>query len=742
MARETKTFAVAGMHCASCASTIEKSLRGVAGVQSANVNFASEKVQVAYDSSRCSVDDMRQAIVAAGYEAAEDRGHDVAGSADEKNRGLRTLSIKVVMSLAVGLIIAWGSWPGLASTAPNLLRQLWFQLILAAPVQLWAGWEFYRGTALSLRHRTANMDTLVALGTSVAFLYSVFVTAFPDVLAGAAIRPQPYFDVAVIVIGLVLLGKYFEATAKRRTSDAIRKLVGLQAKTARVVKDGVERDVPISDVVVGDTIRVRPGEKIPVDGVILTGGSTVDEAMVTGESIPVEKTVGDTVIGATLNKTGSFTFKAEKVGRETVLSQIIALVEAAQGSKAPIQRLADVVSAYFVPVVMMLAVATFIIWFDFGHAPVLTFAIFGAITVLIVACPCSMGLATPTAIMVGTGKGAEKGILIKSAESLETAHKLSVVIFDKTGTLTNGTPEVTDIVPLASLPEGEIMRLAAAIEKGSEHPLAEAVVRKAQGQALPEVVGFQAVPGRGVQASIDGKVVEFGNRTLMSERSVAGFGQESAQHRVNSLEAQGKTVMFLSVDHSLVALLAVADTIKDSAPQAIKRLEALGLAVYMITGDNRRTADAIAHQLGITHVLAEILPQEKEGEVRKLQALGRTVAMVGDGINDAPALAAADVGIAIGSGTDVAIEAADITLISKDLSMVASAIVLSRKTIRTIKLNLVWAFGYNILLVPVAAGVLYPFFHLLISPIDASTAMALSSVSVVSNSLLLKRAKI
>ncbi len=714
----------------------------VPGVSLASVNFASEKAQVQYDGEICSLEEIRSAVKSVGYVAEEQQAGVGTKNKLEKLKELKILRVKSVVSLVVGLIIVWGSFPGLSTTAPSLLQQSWFQLILATPVQLWAGWDFYRGTLLSLKHRSANMDTLVGIGTTVAYLYSVFITFFPEIAMNAGIEAMPYFDVAVLVIALILLGRYFEANAKSRTSDAIQKLVGLQSKTARVIRDGTEADIPLSEVQVGDVIRVRPGEKVPVDGTIIDGNSTLDEAMITGESIPVEKNSGDGVIGATLNKTGSFTFKAEKVGSETMLSQIIKLVEEAQGSKAPIQRLADLISAYFVPVVIMFSVATFVVWYDFGPTPVLTFAILNAITVLIIACPCAMGLATPTAIMVGTGKGAEKGILIKSAQALETAHKLTAIIFDKTGTLTNGKPEVTNIISLGGLSEKEIVRIAASIEKGSEHSLAEAIVRHAGGSMLSDAENFQAIPGLGVEGIVEGKKIEFGNHRLMLERTIRGADHVGTLRQVESLESAGKTVMFLGIEGTLAALVAVADTVKNSAPEGVRKLEKLGLAVYMITGDNRRTAEAIAKQLGIKHVLAEVLPQDKESEVRKLQASGNKVAMVGDGINDAPALAAADVGIAMGSGTDVAIEAADITLINKDMGAVASAILLSKKTMRTIKLNLVWAFSYNILLIPVAAGLLYPFFHLLLSPIYASAAMALSSISVVTNSLLLKRVKI
>jgi len=599
-------------------------------------------------------------------------------------------------------------------------------------VQFWAGLEFYRATIPALKHRTANMDTLVALGTTVAFGYSAFVTIFPQVMQKIGVEPATYFDVSTIIIGLILLGRFFEAKAKASTSEAIKRLIGLQAKTARVVKDGKEVDIPISEVVVGMVIRVRPGEKIPVDGEILEGESSIDESMVTGESMPVDKAKGDSVVGATINKTGTFTYKATKVGGNTLLAQIIKLVEEAQASKAPIQRLADLISSYFVPIVIILSILTFVIWYIFGPAPAFLYAMLNMVAVLIIACPCAMGLATPTAIMVGTGIGAERGILIKDAESLETAHKVDTVIFDKTGTLTHGKPVVTDVV-------GDILQLAASVEKGSEHSLAEAIVNKAEEEklVLSKVEGFKAIPGHGVEGVVEGKQVVLGNRRLMEREKI-----KIDEKVIEKLESEGKTVMMLGVEGELAGLIAVADTLKDTAREAVGKLQKMGIEVVMITGDNKRTAQAIASKVGIKRVLAEVLPDEKEKEVRKLQNEGEKIAFVGDGINDAPALAAADVGIAMGSGTDVAIEAGDITLINKDLSSTAAAINLSKKTMGTIKLNLFWAFGYNIILIPVAMGILYPPFQILLSPILASAAMALSSISVVSNSLLLKRVKI
>ncbi len=737
-----KTFPIKGMHCASCVMTLEGSLSKVPGVMRANVNLATEKATVDYDPAQVTDEHLASAVANVGYQAriTEEVLSEDSEKA-EREKETKELKTKVIVSLILGALILWGSFPGLMNTAPQVLRNFWVQLLLAAPVQFWAGWSFYRAALTSLKHRTANMDTLVALGTTVAFGYSVVVTFFPHVIARVGIHAEPYFDVAAIIIGLILLGRYFEARAKAGTSEAIKKLIGLQAKTARVVQDGQDVDVPINEVVIGNVIRVRPGEKIPVDGVILEGESSIDESMVTGESIPVDKAKGDTVVGATINKTGTFTFTATKVGSDTMLAQIIKLVQEAQGSKAPIQRLADLVSSYFVPVVIMLALATFVVWYDFGPQPAFLFAILNTVAVLIIACPCAMGLATPTAIMVGTGKGAQHGILIKDAESLETAHKVTTVVFDKTGTLTKGKPEVTDVLGLHNISPDEVLQIAASIEEGSEHSLAESIVEAAKKKNLDRslVQKFQAIPGHGVEGTVNSKRVVLGNRRLMTREKIEVGTSEADTRR---LETEGKTVMLLAVDNKLTGLIAVADTLKETAQAGIQALTRLGIEAVMITGDNERTAKAIAEKVGITKVLAEVLPDAKEAEVRKLQAEGKKVAMVGDGINDAPALAAADVGIAMGSGTDVAIEAADITLINKDLRSVAAAIELSRKTMRTIKLNLVWAFGYNVILIPVAMGILYPFSGTLMNPIFASAAMALSSISVVGNSLLLNRTKL
>ncbi|HMS22556.1 MAG TPA: heavy metal translocating P-type ATPase [Candidatus Levybacteria bacterium] len=740
MAKTKQTFPMKGMHCASCVRVTERALKKVQGVKEAVVNLATEKATVTYDKDICTPQQLADSIAKTGYTLElEEKSEEIALA--ERRKELQGLRNKVITSLALGGLILWGSFPGLMNTAPAILHNFWVQMLLATPVQFWAGLEFYRTAIAALKNRTSNMDTLVALGTTVAYLYSAVVTIFPNVFIGLGVEIMPYFDVATIVIGLILLGRYFEAKAKAGTSSAIKKLVELQAKTARVIRDGKEIDIPIEQVQVGDVIRVRPGEKIPVDGEIIEGESSIDESMISGESLPVDKSKGDMVIGSTMNKSGTFIYKAMKVGSDTMIAQIIKLVQEAQGSKAPIQRLADTVSSYFVPIVIMLAFATFGVWYIFGPNPSLLYAMLNTVAVLIIACPCAMGLATPTAIMVATGVGAQRGILIKDAASLELANKVNTVVFDKTGTLTNGKPIVTDIIPFNSFKKDDVLQFSASIEKGSEHSLAEAIVNKAEEQKLEigSVTKFQAIDGHGVEGLINTKKVFLGSRKLMDKEKI---DYKEITEQMNKLESDGKTVIMLAVNGKLAGLIAVADTIKDSAKEGLKALQDKKIEVIMITGDNQRTANAIAQKLGIKRVLAEVLPDQKEAEVRKIQAEGKIVAMVGDGINDAPALAAADIGIAMGSGTDVAIEAADIILISKDLKAVSSAIELSKKTMRTIKVNLFWAFGYNVLLIPVAMGALYPFMGMLLNPIFASVAMALSSISVVSNSLLLRKVKI
>ncbi|VVA43537.1 Copper-exporting P-type ATPase [Candidatus Roizmanbacteria bacterium] len=725
-----QTFAIKGMHCASCVYTNEKALKAISGVTEAVVNLTTGKATL---TSEQPVDAKKimDAVVSVGYQAMIESPETLDEKIKtEKIKELKNLQIKTTVSLILAGLVVWGSFPGLMNTAPDIVKNMFYHFLLASIVQFWGAYDFYKAAVSSLRHRIANMDTLVVIGTSVAYLYSTAVVFYPGFFERLNLKVEPYFDVSTVIIGLILLGRFLEAQAKAGTGEAIKKLIGLQAKTARVVRNKREIDISIDEVVAGDLIRVRPGEKIPVDGIIVEGESAIDESMVTGESMPSSKYKGDTVIGATMNKSGSFVYRATKVGKDTMLSQIIKMVEEAQGSKAPIQRLADIISSYFVPIVIMLAISTFVGWYVFGPSSAFIFAMLNSIAVLIIACPCAMGLATPTAIMVGTGIGAQHGILIKDAESLETAHKVNTIIFDKTGTLTQGKPSVTDIVILnkSLLPGGEssLLSLAASVEKNSEHPLGEAIVNKAEEEKLQliKVAKFKSITGKGVEGLVSGKKIYVG-KLLGSDTYPEG----------ESLKDQGKTVVYTYINEKLSGVIAIADTIKESAKEAILTLNKMGIDTVMITGDNKTTAKAIGKKLGIKKILAEVMPQDKEQEVKKFQKEGRVVAMVGDGINDAPALAAANIGIAMGTGTDVAIEAAGITLVNKNLMSVVSAIKLSKQTMKTIKLNLFWAFAYNVVLIPVAMMGL-------ISPILASGAMAISSISVVTNSLLLKKAKI
>jgi Cu+-exporting ATPase len=617
-----------------------------------------------------------------------------------------------------------------ATWVPELLMNRWAQLVLIAPVMVLTGWPIHRTGWLTLRNRTADMNTLITIGTTAAFLYSLVVTIAPGTLP-EELR-EVYFEAVGVILTLILLGRLIEARAKAGTGEAIRTLIGLQARTARVVRDGQELEIPVDDVELGDEVVVRPGEKIPVDGEVVDGRTSIDESMVTGEPIPVSKGPGDEVIGATINQTGAFRFRATKVGKDTMLSQIIKLVERAQASKAPIQRLADLVASYFVPAVIFIAIATFVVWFVVGPSPALTFGLVSAVSVLIIACPCALGLATPLSIMVSTGKGAENGVLIRSAESLETAHKLHTVVLDKTGTITRGQPALTDVVPVGSPTPDELLRLVGSAERSSEHPLGQAIVRGAaeRGIELADPAEFQSVTGRGIEATVDGRSVLVGTRQLLADRGVDPAGLEET---VSRLAGDGKTAIYAAVDGTAAGVVAVADTLKEDSPRAVRALRDLGLEVVMITGDNRRTAEAVARQVGIGRVLAEVLPEDKALEVRRLQDEGKLVAMVGDGINDAPALAQADVGIAIGTGTDVAIEAADVTLISGALGGVATSVGLSRATMRNIRQNLFFAFVYNTFGIPIAAGALYAATGLLLSPMIAAGAMALSSLSVVGN---------
>lgn len=716
-----------GMTCAACAARIEKKLNQLPGVQKAAVNLATERATVEYDDIQVQVADLIKAVEALGYQAArvEEGSRDREKEEREKEikRLRKELTIAVVLSapLLLAMIVS------LLGIDLPFLHNEYFQLIIATPIQFIIGWRFYKNAFYALRAKSPNMDVLIAMGTTAAYFFSIYNGFFVPSQPG--VMKDLYFETSAVIITLILLGKYLEAVAKGKTSEAIKKLMGLQARTARVIRDGQEVDIPIEEVKIGDIIVVRPGEKVPVDGKIIEGNSALDESMLTGESLPVEKKTGDLVVGATLNTFGTFKFEATKVGRDTVLAQIIKMVEEAQGSKAPIQKIADQVSGVFVPVVIGIAIFTFFLWYLVVGD--LAMAIISAVSVLVIACPCSLGLATPTAIMVGTGLGAENGILIKGGEYLEMAYKLNTVVLDKTGTITKGQPEVTDLVSLGDFEDGELLRLAAIAEKRSEHPLGVTIYEKGKAEYgnLPDPDQFAAIPGHGIRALVDEQEIHIGTRRLMTENGIALGAAEAA---VVELEDEGKTAMLMAIDKRVEAIIAVADTLKENSKEAIAKLQQMGVEVYMITGDNRRTAAAIAQQVGIANVLAEVLPEHKAEEVEKLKKQGAIVAMVGDGINDAPALATADIGMAIGTGTDVAMETADITLMRGDLLTIPAAIRLSRQTMRKIKQNLFWAFIYNTLGIPFAA------FGLL-NPIIAGAAMTFSSISVVTNSLSLKR---
>lgn len=771
MATTKTSFPIIGMHCASCAKLIERKLKKTPGVYDASVNYGSEQATVDYDKTECNEQTLAGAVADIGYKAIiKGEGEKTPEQIKEeaKRQELADLKIKVAVSASLSVLVLLGSFPewlrSFFSFLPfyELLTRPAILLLLATPVQIWAGWGFYQATWSGLRNRAASMDTLIAIGTTAAFGYSALITFFGKQLEQVGFPQTMYFDTAAVIITLILLGRYLEAGAKAHTSDAIKKLLHLQAKTARVVRGDREIDVPIEEVQVGDIIRVRPGEKIPVDGTITEGVSSIDESMVTGESIPVDKKAGDTVIGATINKTGTFLFQATKVGNETMLAHIVKMVAEAQSSRAPIQRLADTVSSYFVPIVLMVAVGTFIVWYDAG-----TFsqAFTNMIAVLIIACPCAMGLATPTAIMVGTGLGAQRGILIKDAQSLEIAHKIKVAIFDKTGTLTRGEPKVTNIdfnegIKQMSLSKDDVAGLAVALENHSEHPLSKAIVEffgksKDFHPKSSAVADFSAIEGFGVRGTLSGSGLKkpqgqiplsvlVGNKKLMEKEKVMRCAELDKKAEIWA--NQGKTLAYVAVDRKHVALLAIADTLKDEAKDTVAVLKRMKIDVWMITGDNEATARTIAKQAEITNVLAEVLPQEKADKIRDLRLAVNgsrgVVAFVGDGINDAPALASADVGIAMGTGTDVAMESAGITLLNKNLLSVLSAIKLSRATLSIIKQNLFWAFGYNVILIPVAAGILYPITGWLLNPALAAFAMAASSISVVGNSLRLKRVHI
>jgi Cu+-exporting ATPase len=747
IATKKAIYPVGGMTCASCVARVEEALKSVPGVVSVAVNLASERATVEYLEG-IPYTDLKKAVDEAGYELGPEilALEDVSQTAQREVRKVRDRLI-FAAALAVPLMVL-SLIPGLGEK--SYIRYL--MLALATPVQFWAGWRFYKGMWGALKHRTSDMNTLIAVGTSAAYIYSVVAVFFPGVFESGGLKADTYFDTSSAIVTLILLGRFLEARAKGQTSEAIKKLIGLQSKTATIWRDGTEKEIAIDDLQVGDLVLVKPGERVPVDGVIREGNSSLDESMITGESIPVEKNPGDEVIGATINKTGAFRFEATRVGKDTTLARIVRLVEEAQGSKAPIQRLADVIASYFVPTVIGIALVTFLVWFFAGPQPSLTYAFLNFVAVLIIACPCALGLATPTAIMVGTGKGAEYGILIRSAETLERAHKINAVLLDKTGTLTKGEPNVTDVIAVPPLTESEVLRLAASIEKQSEHPLGAAIVRAAGEKALEAmaVTDFKADPGHGVEGRIDGRRLVLGNLRMMQEQ---GFKLNGLEKQADRLWERGRTVMFLGMDGKVTGLIALADTLKQNAPEAVRQLRRLGLEVVMITGDNRRTAEAIAKEAGIERVFAEVLPENKAEEVKRLQSEGKVVAMVGDGINDAPALAQADVGIAIGTGTDVAMETGDITLIRGELNVIVTAIALSKRTLRTIRQNLFWAFAYNVILIPVAAGVLYLVFGRqgvpsqlnfvfgqfgFLNPILAAAAMALSSITVISNSLRLR----
>jgi Cu+-exporting ATPase len=743
--RDETTFIISGMTCASCSQTVEKAVNQLAGVEKAEVNLATEKLNVAFNHNVLTEADIIKAVQEAGYDAkvasdASEREETKAKKQAEMTRMWQRFFYSAVFTVPL-LYVSMGHMVGLPlpSIIDPMMHPVTFsflQLILTIPVMV-LGWPFFHVGFKTLVKRHPNMDSLVALGTSAAFIYSLGATV-AVALGESHYAMDLYYESAAVILTLITLGKYLEARTKGKTSEAIEKLMGLQPKTARVTRDGEEMEIPIESVRVGDTIIVKPGEKLPVDGVVTEGKTSIDEAMLTGESIPVEKTVGDPVIGASMNKNGTIQYEATKVGEDTALSQIIKLVEDAQGSKAPIAKLADIISGHFVPIVIVISILSGLGWFIAGETGLFSLTI--AISVLVIACPCALGLATPTAIMVGTGKGAENGVLIKSGVALETTHKLDTIVFDKTGTITEGKPVVTDILTVNSMAEEELLQLTASSEKGSEHPLGEAIVRAAEDRQLTflTVDQFEAIPGRGIDVSINQRTLLAGNKKLMTERGISLTAVEEASDR---LAGEGKTPMYIAIDGEIAGIIAVADTVKQHSKQAIEKLHQMGIEVVMITGDNKRTAEAIAKSVGIDRVLSEVLPEDKANEVKKLQAEGKKVGMVGDGINDAPALAQSDIGLAIGSGTDVAMESADIVLMRSDLMDVPTALELSHATIRNIKQNLFWAFAYNVICIPIAMGLLHIFGGPLLNPMLAGAAMSFSSVSVLVNALRLKRFK-
>ncbi|PRA07721.1 copper-translocating P-type ATPase [Paenibacillus sp. MYb63] len=734
---EVAQFNLEGMTCAACANKIEKGLNKLPGVTNASVNFAMETARVEFSSGEVSIEDMKNKVKKLGYTAIVKQDGTSNGASDHRAKELSNQKRKLLIAAILSLPLLWTMVGHFSFTSwiyvPELFMNPWFQLILASPVQFYIGRQFYVGAYKALRNGSANMDVLVSLGTSAAYFYSLYLTIqWSSMVEGMHHGPSLYYETSAVLITLVLMGKLFESLAKGRTSEAIKSLMSLQAKTALVVRDGKELTIPVDEVIVGDVVLIRPGDKVPVDGEVLEGISSVDESMLTGESLPVEKKVGDAVIGATINKNGILRIKATKVGKETALAQIIKVVEEAQGSKAPIQRVADVISGIFVPIVVGIAIVAFVVWYFWVTPGDFAGSLEKAIAILVIACPCALGLATPTSIMAGSGRSAELGVLFKGGEHLEQTHKIDAILLDKTGTVTKGKPELTDVVALGN--ENEFLKLVGAAEKNSEHPLAEAIVVGIQERniELPGTQSFEAFPGFGIQAMVEGKQLLVGTRRLMEKYNIDA---KAAYHSMSRLEEAGKTAMLVAIDGQYAGMVAVADTIKETSKAAVNRLKEMGIQVIMITGDNERTAKAIAAQVGIEHVRAEVLPEGKAEEVKKLQSQGKKVAMVGDGINDAPALATADIGMAIGTGTDVAMEAADVTLMRGDLSSIPDAIYMSRKTMRNIKQNLFWALGYNTLGIPIAAiGLLAPWV--------AGAAMALSSVSVVLNALRLQRVKV
>jgi Cu+-exporting ATPase len=758
-ALEIVSFPIEGMTCASCVNRITRFLSKVEGVEEANVNLASESATVRYDPAALTVADLVAAVDAAGYVArveqatAADHETDVAEAAEARSerdeaaaRHVRDLRRRLLLAALLTLPVLGGlARMTVAPSLPAFLSNPLFQLALATPVQFWAGWPFYTGAFKALRHKATDMNTLIAVGTSAAYGYSVATILAPDFFRAAGLGMggsglPMYFDTSAAIITLILMGRFLEARARSHTSDAIRRLINLAPRTARVIRDAVEIDVAVAEVRIGELVRVRPGETIAVDGVVTQGASGVDESMITGESLPVAKREDDLVVGGTLNTTGTLTFRATRIGADTVLARIIRLVSEAQGSRAPIQRLADVVTGYFVPAVLGLAALTFVIWFAVGPAPAFNLALLNTVAVLIIACPCALGLATPTSIMVGTGKGAEAGVLFRNAEALERLGSVKAVVLDKTGTLTEGKPRVTDVVLAAGAPtEGDLLALVAAAERASEHPLADAIVRDAienRRLVLPEATTFESVAGGGVAATVTGRRILVGRPGYLESH---GVDVSTLIASADALAADGKTPVFAAIDGRAAAVIAIADTLKPGSAVAVAELHRLGIAVAMLTGDNRRTAEAIGRSVGIDRVVADVRPDGKSAAVRALQAEGAVVAMVGDGVNDAPALASADVGVAMGTGTDVAMESAGVTLMSGDLRGLVAAIALSRATMRNIRQNLFWAFAYNVILIPVAMGALYPITGTLLDPIFAAGAMALSSVTVVSNALRLRR---